>query len=89
MEVMTGTDVPFAVLQFLVDNPWIVWVWIGATLAAVGLRAAYPETEERPRWLKALLAIVDVLQLNLSGPVKLARSSKGMSAPTPTGEPKP
>ena len=72
------SDVPFAILQFLVDNPWLVVVWLVATLAAVGLRAAYPETEARPRWLKAVLAIVDVLQLNLSGPVKLlANRAKG------------
>lgn len=77
------SDVPFAIHQFLVDNPWLVVVWLVATLAAVGLRAAYPETEARPRWLKAVLAIVDVLQLNLSGPVKLARASKKEAAGEP------
>ena len=70
------TELPYAVLQFLVDNPWIVWVWLGATVVAVGLRAAYPETEARPRWIKALLAVVDLLQGNLSGPVKLLRAPK-------------
>ena len=69
-------DLPFAILQFLVDNPWIVWVMLFATVAAVGLRAAYPETEARPRWCVAALAIVDLLQLNLSGPVKLLVSKK-------------
>lgn len=65
------SEIPYAILQFLVDNPWVVYVWIGATVIAVALRAAYPETEARPRWVKALLAVVDLAQLNLSGPAKL------------------
>lgn len=65
------TEVPFAFFQFLIDNPWIFYIWLFATVVAVGLRAAYPETEERPRFVRAILAVVDVLQLNLSGPAKL------------------
>lgn len=68
------TDLPYAVLQFLVDNPWVVWVWIGATVIATGLRAAYDVETERPRWVKFLLAVLDVLQFNLSGPAKLISS---------------
>ena len=65
------SEAPFTILQFLVDNPWLVYVWLLATVVAVGIRAAYPETEARPKWVKALLAVVDLAQLNLSGPAKL------------------
>lgn len=77
------SEIPYAILQFLVDHPEIVWIWLGATIVAVGLRAAYPETEARPRWIRAVLAIVDLLQVNLSGPAKLLASKK------PTDEPNP
>lgn len=80
------TDVPFAILQFLVDHPEVVWVYLAAMLVAVALRAAYPETEARPRWIRALLAVVDLLQLNLSGPAKLFVNAKKPDAP---GDPKP
>ena len=68
---MSGTDLPFAILQFLVDHPWLIWVYIGAMVVAVGLRAAWDVTEERPRIVRFILAIVDFMQLNFSGPVKL------------------
>ena len=64
-------EIPYAILQFLADNPWLVYVYIGAMVVAVALRAAWDVTEERPRWVRAILAVTDLLQLNLSGPAKL------------------
>lgn len=60
-----------AILAFLSANPWTIYVWLGASLVAVALRAAWDVTEERPRWVRAVLAVTDLLQLNLSGPAKL------------------
>lgn len=75
-------DVPYAILQFLVDNPWVVYVYIGAMVLAVALRAAWDVTEERPRWVRALLAVADLFQLNLSGPAKLiANKAKEQKQP--------
>ena len=62
---------PDLLLGFLEAHPWVVYVWLGASLLAIGLRAAWDVTEERPRWVKALLAITDLVQLNFSGPAKL------------------
>lgn len=59
------------VINFLVAYPWVIWVYIGAMLVAVGLRATWDVTEERPRIVRFVLAIVDFMQLNFSGPVKL------------------
>lgn len=66
-----NTDIPYAIFQWIVDNPWIFWLWLAATLIATALRAGYPKAEERPRWIVMILAVVDLLQGNLSGPVKL------------------
>ena len=77
-------EVPYAILQFLVDYPFLVWVWLGATVGAVVLRAMYPETSERPRWVVGILALTDLLQLNLSGPTKLlAAKGKDNLEPKP------
>ena len=38
---------------------------------ATVLRATWPVEAERPKWLVAVLALIDLLQLNFSGPVKL------------------
>jgi hypothetical protein len=59
------------ILGFLNANPWALYVWLGASLVAVALRSAWDVTEERPRWVRALLAVTDLLQLNLSGPAKI------------------
>ena len=59
------------VLAFLNANPWAIYVFVGASVVAVALRAAWDVTEERPRWVRAVLAIADLLQLNFSGPAKL------------------
>lgn len=69
-----NTDLPFAILQFLVDNPWIVWLWLGATVTTAGLRSAYDIEADRPRWVKFLITVLDILQFNLSGPAKLISS---------------
>lgn len=74
-------EIPFAILQFLIDNPWLIWVYLGAMVLAVALRAAWDVTEERPRWVRAVLAITDLLQLNLSGPAKLL-ANKAKAEPT-------
>lgn len=60
-----------ALIGFLSAHPWIIYVYLGAMVVAVALRAAWDVTEERPRWVRAILAITDLLQLNLSGPAKL------------------
>lgn len=59
------------VIGTLTAYPWLIYVWLGASLLAVALRAAWDVTEERPRWVKAVLAVVDFMQLNFSGPAKL------------------
>lgn len=59
------------VIATLSAHPWILWVYIGAMIVAVGLRATWDVTEERPRVVRFILAIVDFMQLNFSGPVKL------------------
>jgi len=59
------------VIEFLRANPWAIYVYFGAMCLAVGLRAAYDVTEERPRIVKFIMAIVDLAQLNISGPVKI------------------
>ena len=59
------------VIEFLRANPWAIYVYFGAMCLAVGLRAAYDVTEERPKIVKFVLAIVDLVQLNLSGPAKI------------------
>lgn len=59
------------IIATLAAHPWVIWVWLGASVAAIGLRAAWDVTEERPRIVRFILAIVDFLQLNFSGPVKL------------------
>ena len=64
------------ILSSLNEYPWLIHVWLGATILATALRAAYPVTEERPRWIVALLAITDLVQLNPSGPVKLLAKPK-------------
>ena len=60
-----------ALVSLLQNYPWAVYVWLGATVLAVGLRAAWPSETERPRWLVMVLAIVDIVQMNWSGPAKL------------------
>lgn len=60
-----------AILSVLNAHPWVLYVWLGASLLAVALRAAWDVSEERPRWVRALLAVTDLLQLNFSGPAKL------------------
>lgn len=65
------TDPPFAVLQWLIDHPWAVWVWMGSTALAAAMRATWNVTEERPRWCVFVLTLLDIGQLNLSGPLKL------------------
>lgn len=59
------------VIDTLRSYPWIIWVYIGAMLLAVGLRATWDVSEERPRIVRFVLAIVDFMQLNFSGPAKL------------------
>ena len=59
------------VIDFLKANPWAIYAYLCAVLLAVGLRAAYDVTEERPKIVKFVLAIVDLVQLNLSGPAKI------------------
>jgi len=60
------------IIEFLKANPWAIYSYVGAMLVAAGLRAAWDITEERPRIVRFVLAIVDLAQLNISGPVKLA-----------------
>ena len=73
-----NTDIPYAILQWLVDNPWAVWVWIGATALSTALRATWNVTETRPKWVVFVLALLDIGQLNISGPIKLlATKAKG------------
>ena len=69
------------VIEFLTKFPWVIWVYVGAMLLAVGLRATWDVAEERPRVVRFLLAIVDFLQLNFSGPAKLV--STQIKAKTP------
>lgn len=59
------------VIGILQSYPWIVWVWLGASVVAIGLRAAYNDSADRPRLVVAILAVIDFLQLNFSGPAKL------------------
>lgn len=59
------------VIGFLTSYPWIIWVYFGAMVLAVGLRATWDVSEERPRIVRFILAVVDFMQLNFSGPVKL------------------
>ena len=59
------------VISFLTSYPFVIWVYLGAMLLAVGLRATWDVSEERPRIVRFILAIVDFMQLNFSGPVKL------------------
>ena len=68
---MSGTDIPYAILQWLIDNPWAIWVYLGAMAFAVALRAGWPDPTARPRWVIMALAVLDLLQLNPSGPLKL------------------
>jgi hypothetical protein len=80
------TDIPYAILQFLVDHPELIYVYIGAMVVATALRAAWDVTEERPRWVRAVLAVADLLQLNISGPAKLiANKAKAAKAEPPAG----
>lgn len=65
------------VIQILTAHPWLIYSFIGASLLAAGIRAAYPVSEERPRWIVFALAIIDAAQLNISGPVKLIAKPKG------------
>ena len=58
-------------ISFLTTYPWIIWVYLGAMVIAVGLRATWDVSEERPRVVRFILAIVDFMQLNFSGPAKL------------------
>jgi cell shape-determining protein MreD len=60
-----------AIIGLLQQYPWLIWSYLIATLLATALRAGWPETSERPRWVVMILAIVDLMQLNLSGPAKL------------------
>lgn len=62
---------PDFVIDLLKAHPWLIWSYFGAMLAAAGLRAAWDVSEERPRIVRFILAIVDILQLNISGPIKL------------------
>lgn len=59
------------IIATLAANPWLIWVYLGAMLIAVGLRATWDVSEERPRVVRFILAIVDFMQLNFSGPAKL------------------
>ena len=59
------------VISFLTSYPWVIWVYLGSMLLAVGLRATWDVSEERPRIVRFILAIVDFMQLNFSGPAKL------------------
>lgn len=72
-----------AVIAILAAHPWIIYVYTGAVIAAVALRAAWDVTEERPRWVRALLAVTDLLQLNLSGPAKLLANKAKSGEPRP------
>lgn len=81
------TDIPYAILQFLVDHPELIYVYIGAMVVATALRAAWDVTEERPRWVKAILAVTDILQLNLSGPAKLVSNRLKAKPDQPTSQP--
>lgn len=60
-----------AIIGLLQANPWMIWVYLCAAVAAVVLRAGWPESESRPRWVVMVLALADLVQLNLSGPAKL------------------
>lgn len=60
-----------AIIGLLQSNPWVLYVYLGAMVVAVALRAGFPESEARPRWVLMALAVADLLQLNLSGPAKL------------------
>ena len=62
------------VIETLTAHPWLIWTYLGAMLIAAGLRAAWDVTEERPRIVKFVLAVIDLLQLNISGPAKLVSS---------------
>lgn len=62
---------PEFVVETLKAHPWMIWAYIGAAMTAAGLRATWDVTEERPRVVRFILAIVDIIQLNISGPVKL------------------
>lgn len=59
------------VIEFMKANPWAIYVYFCSALLAIGLRAAYDVTEERPRLVRFVIAIVDLAQLNFSGPAKL------------------
>lgn len=60
-----------AIIELLRANPWLIYVYLGAMLLAVVLRAGWPEATERPRWVTMTLAACDLVQLNISGPAKL------------------
>lgn len=60
-----------AIISILQGNPWLIYVYLVALVAAVVLRAGWPEATERPRWVTMVLAACDLVQLNLSGPAKL------------------
>ncbi len=66
--------------EFVVNTvatfPWLIWVYAAGLLGATFIRGGWPEEEQRPAWMKGLLALFDICQLNLSGPVRTAMSKK-------------
>lgn len=63
-------------INFLASYPWIIWVYVGATVVASVLRATWSDEATRPKAVVAILALCDILQLNVSGPVKLLAAKK-------------
>lgn len=63
-------------ISLLTSYPWLPWIWVAASLLAIGLRAAYPKDENRTPLVRAILAIVDILQTNPSGLMKFVSSGK-------------
>ena len=59
------------VIKTITEYPWIVWTYLFGFVGATVLRAGWPNETDRPRWVVMLLALADIFQANLSGPVKL------------------
>jgi hypothetical protein len=63
-------------VNVITNWPWVVYIYIAGLLGTTFIRGGWPEEENRPRWMKGLLAMLDICQLNLSGPVRTAMSKK-------------
>jgi hypothetical protein len=70
------TAVAELIVNVVTNWPWVIYVYATGFLGATFIRGAWPEEEQRAPWLRGVLADCDVLQLNLSGPVRTAMSKK-------------